>query len=68
MTRQSQCTAILRHLQTGRGITPMAALDRFGCFRLGARIYDLKQRGHRIETHRVRVGAKFFASYLLDRA
>jgi hypothetical protein len=68
MTHQSQCTAILKHLQTGRGITAMAALDRFGCFRLAARIYQLRQSGLRIEKHMVRVGKKQFASYLLDRA
>jgi len=30
-------------------ITPMDALREFGCMRLGARIYDLEQKGIRIE-------------------
>jgi hypothetical protein len=63
VSRQTQCDAILRYLQTGRRITPMAALDRFGCFRLAARIHQLRERGHKIEVHRIKVGAKQFASY-----
>lgn len=39
---------ILKHLQSGKRITPTEALAKFGCFRLGARIWDLKQEGHRI--------------------
>ena len=64
----TQCQAILEHLRTGRGITALAALDRWGCFRLAARIHQLKRQGHRIEVHTVKVGSKRIASYLLDRA
>ena len=64
----TQCEQILRHLQTGRSVSPLQALDRFGCFRLAARIHQLRERGHKIEVHRIRVGAKHFCSYLLDRA
>lgn len=45
----SQSQQILRHLKAGHRITPLDALKRFGCMRLGARIYDLRQLGHRIE-------------------
>ena len=45
---ETQTAQILAHLKTGRSITPLDALDWFGCFRLGARIYDLKQDGHNI--------------------
>lgn len=44
----TQCAAILAWLQSGKSITPKEALDEFGCMRLGARIYDLKQQGHEI--------------------
>lgn len=37
--------AILARLKSGRGITQAEAYDEFGCTRLGARIYDLKQAG-----------------------
>lgn len=31
-------------------ITPMEALRLFGCYRLGARIYDLRKSGMKIRT------------------
>lgn len=43
---EAQTKQILAHLKTGKAITPIDALERFQCFRLGARIYDLKQEGH----------------------
>ena len=45
--------ASLEHLKTNGSITPIDALMLFGCFRLGARIYDLREQGHEIETKRV---------------
>ena len=41
---------ILKYLQKGKSITPMEALEKFGCFRLSARIWELKKEGHDIET------------------
>lgn len=41
----SQCERILIHLQSGKTINPLQALNLYDCFRLGARIYDLKQAG-----------------------
>lgn len=46
----SQCKDILRHLETHRGITAIVALDRYGCFRLAARISDLRAAGYQITT------------------
>lgn len=46
----SQCNDILRHLETHRGITAIVALDRYGCFRLAARISDLRAAGYQITT------------------
>lgn len=40
--KQSQSKLILAYLMTGETLTPIEALNMFGCFRLGARIYDLK--------------------------
>lgn len=45
----NQCDMILRYMQDEGGITPWEAMKEFGCMRLGARIYDLKRRGHGIE-------------------
>ena len=43
----SQEKQILKYMQSGNSITPMDALNRFGCFRLGARIYNLKNSGYK---------------------
>lgn len=45
----SQNQQILKYLRKHRsGITPMDALKLCGCFRLSARIFDLKEAGHNI--------------------
>lgn len=54
---------ILTYLQKGCWITPMDALRLFGCFRLGARIWDLKKEGHHILTKMIEFNGKRFASY-----
>ncbi len=45
----SQKAQILNYLKRGRAITPLEALKLFGCFRLGARIWELRRAGHPIE-------------------
>ncbi|WP_227545468.1 MULTISPECIES: helix-turn-helix domain-containing protein [Moraxella] len=39
MTQNQQ---ILDYLMAGNTITPLEALERFGCFSLAARVYELK--------------------------
>lgn len=64
--RETQTQVILRHLQSGRTITPLESLSLFGCFRLGGRIYDLKKMGYKIESKMVDVGnGKHVAQYRL---
>lgn len=55
-------------LNKGRSITPIQALDLFGCFRLGARIWDLRRSGYDIQTlnHRLPSG-KIVAKYKLAK-
>ena len=48
--KDTQCAAILAHLKQHGSITPLEALNRYGCMRLCARIYDLKRAGNPIET------------------
>ncbi len=57
---------ILKALKTGRKITPLTALSEFGCFRLGARIYNLKRQGHDIDSQMVSVNGKRVAEYSLN--
>ncbi len=51
----TQAEAILRALQHGDRLTPQDALARFGCFRLAARVWDLRQAGHDIQERMVAV-------------
>ena len=62
---RSQQDKIIDYLATGRSITPLQALSRFGCMRLGARIWQLKREGHRIQTDMVTRKGKTVASYRL---
>lgn len=44
----SQNDSVLMWLQRGKTLTAMEALDKFGCFRLAARVHDLRMSGHNI--------------------
>ena len=46
----SQISLVLNHLQEGKEISPLEALNRYGCYRLGAVIFDLKAEGYNIST------------------
>lgn len=61
----TQTDEIRAALEAGDKITPMDALNNFGCFRLGARIYDLRQSGMKIDKEMVedRRTGKHFARY-----
>lgn len=65
MNTKSQNEEILAHLKTGKSISPMEALGRFGCFRLGGRIYELKHQGYNIVTDMVTKNGKRYAEYRL---
>ncbi len=60
---KTQTDRILRHLQSGRSLSPLQALRRYGCLRLAARCYDLRRAGVSIRSRIVRRGAKHYASY-----
>ncbi|MBS6026335.1 MAG: helix-turn-helix domain-containing protein [Haemophilus pittmaniae] len=66
-TSQSQCATILRALRNGERLTQLDAYSRFNCTRLGARIYDLKKRGHNIISKMITVpSGKRVAQYWLE--
>lgn len=67
----TQCERVLAYLQTEGSITQLDAVREFGCYRLGARIWDLRHAGHKIKkttiTKRNRFGdAVSFAEYRLE--
>tara|TARA_R110000796_G_scaffold249812_2_gene378032 strand:- start:3017 stop:3298 length:282 start_codon:yes stop_codon:yes gene_type:complete len=43
MRRESQKSKIMKYLKEGNSITPIDALEKFGCFRLAAIIHNIKQ-------------------------
>lgn len=50
MRKISQKQKILQHLKDCGTIEPMTALREYGCYRLGARIADLRKDGYDIQT------------------
>lgn len=59
----SQNKKILHHLKSNGSITPIEALNEYGCFRLAARIKDLRDEGHNILTEIVSNDGKKYARY-----
>jgi hypothetical protein len=63
--------AVLRllRLRGAEGVTPLLALHEVGCFRLSARIFDLRAMGHRIEREWVttRGGSRVARYVLIDQ-
>ena len=55
---KSQNDAILSHLRRSP-ITPLEAIQKYGCLRLGARIFELRQQGHEIVRELVAVNNRF---------
>lgn len=62
MTQTQQIKAAL---QSGAAITPIDALNQYGCFRLAARIDELRQEGLDIETVTQTRNGKRYAAYVL---
>ena len=62
----TQCRKILRYMQTNGAITPLVALTEFNCFRLAARIKELRVK-HDIVKKMIKmpVTGKTVASYSL---
>lgn len=66
-TTASQTNGILAYLKKGGTLTAIQALEKFGCFRLAARIRNLKDMGWRVEREMVRVKGIRFAKYSLPK-
>ena len=66
-----QTQRLLEHLKLAP-ITPMEAWSELGIYRLGARIWDLKKKGHSVSTTLVDVTNRFgevcrVAQYRLEK-
>ena len=51
----SQSDAILDHLRAGNVLTPLSALEQFGCLSLSQRCGQLRRAGHPIVAETVRL-------------
>jgi hypothetical protein len=60
----TQAKVILDHLLTGKPLTALDALNQYGCFRLAARIHELR-KDHEIEEVMVERNGKRYASYFI---
>ena len=63
----SQTALIKGWLLNGRSITQMDALNMFGCFRLAARIANIREEGFDIVTDMITVNDKRVANYRLSK-
>lgn len=54
----SQNKQIANYLNKGKKLTPIDALNKFGCFRLAARIADLRNEGMNIVTNTIKLKNK----------
>ena len=61
----SQIDSIRAHLLRGKPITPIQALNLFGCFRLAAAIFNIRAEGYTVDTEMVHRKGKKWASYTL---
>lgn len=67
MRTDSQNALIKGWLLNGHSLTTLDALTMFGCFRLSARISNLKDQGMNIMTEMVEVNDKRIAKYYLEK-
>jgi hypothetical protein len=67
MRTDSQNALIKGWLLNGHSLTTLDALTMFGCFRLSARISNLKDQGMNIITEMVEVNDKRIAKYYLGK-
>ncbi len=64
----SQTAQIAAYLKKGHKLTPIEALERFGCFRLAARVHELNRQGMNIKSELRRFnGEKRAAVYWVGR-
>ena len=61
----TQTQQILKHLEKGNKLTSLEALSLFGCFRLAARVQELRDVGRDIKSQLVNINGKRIAEYWL---
>ena len=59
----SQNERIRNYLRSGKAITSLEALHLFGCFRLAARIKELRDLGVNVVDDTIQIGTKYVKEY-----
>ena len=68
MSIEAQNKQIFNWLKDGNRVNQLMSYDQFGCTRLAARIYDLKQMGHTVGKYTiVTPNKKRYAEYYLQK-
>lgn len=69
MAAKTQKEKIREYIVNGGTLTPLDALEKFGCFRLATRIFELKKEGLDIKTEMVENEAtgKRYAKYFIPK-
>ena len=68
MSIETQNKQIFEWLKNGNRVNQLMSYEQFGCTRLAARIYDLKQMGHTIGKYTiVTPNKKQYAEYYLEK-
>ena len=67
--KNNQKQRILEYLKNGNSLTPLDALQLFGCFRLSGRIWDLKRDGYDIKSTIIKDEntGKYYSKYWICR-
>ena len=70
--KKTQTERVLDYMRQNGGITQAEAIRDLGCYRLGARVYDLRRSGHSITRYMVSEKNRYgvtvcFARYKLGR-
>ena len=59
MRRMTQREQVLKYIQDFGSITPLDALKDLGIFRLGARVFELREQGYNVETDMIEVPNRY---------
>jgi len=57
---------VLQHLRSGKRITAYEAVQRYGIYRLAARVNELRRMGHAVKSTEVRDGSRHWGVYWME--
>lgn len=64
----NQTEMVLDYIQKNGSITPLEALHFLGCFRLGARVWEIRSSGIPVEKEMVEENGKRYAKYYMKKS